>query len=332
MAVDKRRPGGHRQGRTDDGAGMDHSTETTGTVPARKGIADQAWLLMTLPGLFWAGNAIVGRAVAGDVPPVALAFWRWVGAVLIVLPFAWRHLRADIRPMLKAWPIMLALSALGITAFNTLLYIAAQTTSALNIVMLQSSMPVLVVGATFLLFREAVTGRQALGIAVSLAGALILVSHGDPASLARLELNRGDIWLLVAIVSYALYTALLRRRPAVHGLSLVAATFALGAAMLLPFYLWESLSGRPLPLTSTSALAIAYVAVFPSILAYLSFNRAVALLGANTAGLAVHLVPVFGTILAVLLLGETPQLHHGLGIGLIAVGIGLAARRAGKGA
>ena len=135
-------------------------TETTKT-PGRRGIADQAWLLMMLPGLFWAGNAVLGRAVAGEVPPVALAFWRWAAAAALVLPFAWRHLRRDLRPLLRAWPVVLALSALGVGAFNTCLYIAAQTTSALNIVLLQSAMPVLVVAATFLLFRETPSARQA---------------------------------------------------------------------------------------------------------------------------------------------------------------------------
>ncbi|MFC7475876.1 DMT family transporter [Dankookia sp. GCM10030260] len=293
----------------------------------RRGLQDLPWLLMGLTALFWAGNAILGRAVAGQVPPLALAFWRWVVGAAIILPFAWPHLRRDLFPMLRAWRVMLALSVLGIAVFNSTLYIAAQSTTALNIVMLQSTMPVLIVAASFLLFRERVTGRQALGIAVSMAGAVMLVTRGDPGLLARLDLNRGDVWMLGGIVSYSFYTALLRRRPAVHGLSFVAATFLAGAALLLPFYLAETLSGRPLPLTPVAAGAVLYVALFASVLAYLCFNRAVALLGANTAGLAVHLVPVFGTLLAVLLLGEVPRAYHGLGIVLIGSGIWLAQRR-----
>ena len=304
-------------------------TETTKAPDRRGGVADQTWLLMMLPGLFWAGNAVLGRAVAGEVPPVALAFWRWTAAAALVLPFAWRHLRRDLRPLSRAWPVVLALSALGVGAFNTLLYTAAQTTSALNIVLLQSAMPVLVVAATFLLFREAPSARQALGIAVSLAGALTLVARGDPSALARLAFNTGDLWMLAAVASYAVYTALLRLRPPVHGLSFAAATFAAGAAMLLPLYAAETLGGRPLPLTATSILAVGYAAVFASVLAYLGFNRVVALLGPNTAGLAVHLVPVFGTALAVLLLGEVPRPHHAAGMALIAAGIWFAARRVG---
>jgi drug/metabolite transporter (DMT)-like permease len=300
---------------------------TTSRAPPRRDLRDLPWLLMALTALFWAGNAVIGRAVAGEVPPIALAFWRWVTGAAIILPFAWPHLRRDFRPMLRAWRVMLALSVLGIAVFNSTLYIAAQSTTALNIVMLQSTMPVLIVAASFLLFRERVTGRQALGIAVSMAGAVTLVTRGDPGLLARLELNRGDVWMLGGIVSYSFYTALLRRRPAVHGLSFVAATFMTGAALLLPFYLAETLAGRPLPLSPVAAGAILYVALFASVLAYLCYNRAVALLGANTAGLAVHLVPVFGIILAVLLLGEVPRAYHAAGILLIGTGIWLAQRR-----
>jgi drug/metabolite transporter (DMT)-like permease len=223
---------------------------------------------------------------------------------------------------------MLLLSALGVSAFNTFLYVAARTTTALNIVMLQSVMPVLVVPAAFLLAREPVRAGQALGILVSLAGALTLVTHGDPSALARLDLNAGDLWMLAAVASYAVYTALLRRRPSVHGLSFLAATFAAGALLLLPFHAAEALSGRPVPLSASSALAVGYAAVFASILAFFCFNRAVALVGPNTAGLAAHLVPVYGTVLAVLLLGEEPRLHHGAGMALIAGGIWLATRRA----
>lgn len=291
-------------------------------------LADEPRLLMLLPGLFWAGNAIVARSVAGEVPPIGLAFWRWTLGAVLVLPLAGPRLSRDIPVMVRCWPTMLLLSALGISVFNTFLYISAHSTSAINIVMLQTTMPIVVVLATFLLFRETVTPRQAVGIAVSLAGTLTLIAHGDVAALAHLDLNTGDLWMLAAVVSYAVYTALLRLRPPVHGLSFVFATFAVGATLLLPFYVGESLLVRPLPLTLHAGLAIVYVAVFASILAYLAFNRTVALLGANVAGLAVHLVPVFGTVLAVLLLGESLHLYHVVGIALIGAGVWLATRRA----
>jgi drug/metabolite transporter (DMT)-like permease len=282
---------------------------------------------MLLPGLFWAGNAIVARGIAGEVPPIALAFWRWAVAAVVILPFAWRHLARDVPKMRAHWPIMLLLTTLGISVFNTFLYIAAHTTTAINIVMLQTAMPIVVVLATFAIFRETVTAVQAAGIAASFAGTLILIAHGDPAVLLGLDFKRGDLWMLAAVVCYAVYTALLRLRPPVHGFSFAFASFALGAALLLPFYIAETILVGPLPVSAGSLTAIAYVAVFASVLAYMAFNRTVELLGANTAGLAVHLIPVFGIVLAVLLLGERLHPYHGVGITLIAVGLWLATRK-----
>lgn len=292
-------------------------------------LADQAWLLLMLPPLFWSGNFILGRAVAGEVPPIALAFWRWTLGALIALPFAWRHLSRD-WPLYRAhWPLILLLSALGIAVFNTFVYIGLNSTTALNGVMMQSAMPVLIVLMSFFLFRDTISPLQGLGILVSLTGATTLIARGDASVLTGLSFNGGDLWVFGAVLSYAAYTALLRRRPAVHGLSMVVVTFALGALMLLPLYVWESAAGRPLHVNATSLGAIAYVAVFPSILAYLCYNRAAALLGPNRTGLSIHLMPVFGSILAILFLGEQPHLYHAVGIALIACGILLATRKAG---
>lgn len=291
-----------------------------------RALADKPYFLMLLPGLFWAGNAIVARSIAGEVPPIGLAFWRWAVAAIVILPLAWRYLRRDIPMMLARWPIMLLLTTLGISVFNTFLYMAAHTTTAINIVMLQTTMPIVVVLATYLIFRDRVSPLQAFGILVSLAGTLVLTAHGDPAILAHFDFRPGDLWMLAAVVSYAIYTALLRLRPPVHGFSFAFASFGLGALLLLPFYAAETVLVGPVPVSPGSLLAIGYVAVFASILAYMGFNRTVELLGANTAGLTVHLIPVFGILLAVLLLGERLEPYHGLGIGLIASGLWLATR------
>jgi len=284
---------------------------------------------MLVPGLVWAGNAIVARAAAAEVPPLGLAFWRWALATLIVAPLALPHVRRDARAMLNHWPIVLLLSAIGIAFFNAGLYIAAHTTTAINITMMQASLPVLVVLASYLIFGDRITSAQAAGIALSLIGALTLVAHGELHVLTGLEFDIGDLWMLAACLLYALYTALLRLRPDVHPLSFLFASFLIGAVLLLPFYVGETLHGHPMPLTTNALLAIAYVAVFPSAVGYFAFNRTVEVLGANTAGLSVYLVPVFGTLFAVLLLGERPQLYHGVGIALIAAGIVLAVRRPG---
>jgi len=282
---------------------------------------------MVLPGVVWGGNAIVARAFAGELPPVGLAFWRWMLAALLVLPFAWPHVRRDAPAMIRAWPIMVLLSALGIAFFNAALYIAAHTTTALNILMLQAAMPVLIVAATFVLFNDRITARQGAGVALSLAGATTLITHGDPHVLTDLAFNVGDLWMLAACILYAVYTALLRLRPAVHWLSFLFAIFFVGAMLLLPFYIGETLLVQPMPVSVRSLLAIGYVSLFASAIGYGAFNRAVELLGANTAGLSVYLVPVFGTVFAVLLLGERPELYQLAGIALIVAGILLAVRR-----
>lgn len=285
------------------------------------------WLLMLVPGLVWAGNAIVARAVAGEVPPIGLAFWRWTLGALFVLPVAWPHLKHDARSLRAHWRIMLVLSAMGIAFFNSGLYLAARTTTALNILMLQTSIPVLIVLAGFLIFRETVTFQQGLGIALSLGGALTLIAHGDWHVLTKLDFNVGDLWMLAACLMYAGYTSLLRLRPHVHALSFLFASFCIGALLLLPLYVGETLIDTPMPLSRNALMAILYVAIFPSVLGYLAYNRTVAVLGASTAGLSVYLVPLFGTILAVLLLGERPEIYHAVGIGLIVLGILLAVRR-----
>jgi drug/metabolite transporter (DMT)-like permease len=284
-------------------------------------------LLLAFTALCWSGNFIVGRAVHMSVPPVALAFWRWSGAFLLVIGFALPHLRRDWPRLMRHWRRLLVLSALGVAAFNTGVYLGLQTTTALNALLLQSAMPVLILLASFALFRERTGPVQLGGVALSLAGVAVIVGQGAPAAPAGLALNPGDAWVLAAVAAYAVYSALLRRRPDVHPLSFLAATFALGSLMLLPFHLAEHLGGRPAALDAPTLLAIGYVALFPSVLAYACWNRGVELIGANRAGPFVHLMPAFGSVLAVLLLGEAFRLFHALGIALIGAGILLAARR-----
>ncbi len=298
--------------------------------PTRPARTEPVWLYMLLPPLFWAGNSVLARLVVGDgsVPPVGLAFWRWVVGVLVLLPLAWPHLRADLPAMrASAWD-MLLLSALGIAGFNTFLYLGLQTTTALNGVMIQSCIPVMVAALGVALFRDRVRPWQWVGIAISLAGAATLVSRGELRTFIDLAFNTGDLYVLAAAVVYAGYTVLLRRRPAIHPLSFVLATFVLGAIMLLPFYLLETLQGRPMPWSWQAGASVGYAAVCASVLAYLCFNRAVALAGPSLAGLCIHLIPVFGSLLAIGLLGEEAHGYHAIGIALIAAGILLATRAA----
>jgi drug/metabolite transporter (DMT)-like permease len=284
-----------------------------------------AHLLLILAVTFWAGNFLIGRAVRADIPPVTLAFGRWAGASLILAPFAgraaWRHRRVFLRHL----PVTLTLSLLGITTFNTLIYLGLQTTTALNAFLLQALMPVLIVAMGVALFRERLGARQAAGLVVSLAGAVWVIVQGRPARLATLDLAAGDVVVLVAVVAYAAYSVLLRRRPAVPGLPFAFATFVLGTAMLAPFWVWEQ-AVRPFEPNRDALLALAYVMLFPSVLSFLAFNRGVDLIGSARAGVYLHLMPVLGSVGAVVLLGEAFRAHHAVGVLLVGTGIVLAAR------
>jgi drug/metabolite transporter (DMT)-like permease len=286
-----------------------------------------AWLLMLAPPLFWSGNFITGRAARDVVPPVALAFWRWTGALAIALPLAWPHLRRDLPVLRQHWVVTLVLAITGVAAFNAMVYTGLRTTTALNAVLLQSATPLFILLWAMVLFGLRPALHEAAGIVVSMAGVAVIAGEGSAGRLLSLTLNSGDLWVLGAVASYAFYTALLRRRPPVHPLSFLVASFALGTLVLVPFYLWELAAGRHVVAGLPAFAAIGYVAVFPSFLAYLAYNRGVELIGPGRAGQYIHLMQVFGTLLAVTLLGERFHSFHAAGIGLIGAGLVLAQRR-----
>ena len=288
---------------------------------------DRPYLLLALATLFWAGNFVLGRAVSGEVPPVGLAFWRWFGGALIIAPFALPHLRRDWAAVRARWPIVLVLGILGIAVFNTLIYVGLGRTTAINALLLQSIQPLVIIIFSFLIFRDTVGPRQLLAVAISLIGVVVIIARGELGVLATLAFNSGDVLVFIALICYAAYTALLRLRPRVHPLSFLLVIFTVGFALLFPLYVWEGLAGRPMRLTPVTLGAVAYVALFPAIVAYLCFNRGVELLGANRAGHFFHLQPAFGVVLAMLFLGERFQPYHAAGITLIAAGILLATLR-----
>lgn len=286
-----------------------------------------AYLLLSFTALFWSGNFVLGRGVHEHVPPIALAWTRWTFAALIILPFAVPHLRRD-WPVIRAnLPILVFFGTVGVGAFNTLSYTGLNYTTALNALVLQSSGPVLIALASMIIFGDRISPRQALGIVISLTGVLFMITRGDLSTLMELEFNRGDLFLITALALWGLYTSFLRKRPRVHWLSFTATTFIIGALANLPFFLWEHFFVRQLQFDAQTAGAIAYVSIFPSILAYICFNRGVELIGAPRAGVCMHLVPLFGAILAITLLGEEPKGYHFIGIAFILTGVTLAARQ-----
>ena len=291
-------------------------------------LANRPYPLLCITALCWAGNAIVGRLAAGHIPPVTLSFLRWSFAFLLILPFAWKHLIADWPAIRARLGIMIVLSITGIGAFNTLQYWALEHTQALNTLLLQSAGPLVVAIWSLLLLGVRLTLAQAGGILLSLAGVLVILLHGDLTTLKDIDFNKGDLIFTVALVIFGLYSVLSLKRPAIHGLSFVGFTFGAGAACLIPLLIWELFSRPVMQLDVTNLLTLVYVAVFPSTLAYLCFNRGVQLIGANRAAPFFHVVPVFGTVMSIAFLGEHPQLFQFIGFALVLSGVFVASRKA----
>lgn len=286
---------------------------------------DAPYLLLTITALGWAGNSVVGRAIDGAVPPVALAFWRWALAAAIVVTIA-PKLRADMAAIRANLRSLALLSLLGIGMFVVLLYWGLTYTTAINSLLMQSAQPALVLLVAFLMFGERSGPLRIFGIAVSLIGIVVIVAHGSLSVLLDLDLNPGDGLILAATLFYAIYSVLLRGALKLHPLSFAAATFALGALAIVPAYAFELLRGARIAPTTSSALAIAYVAVIPSVIGYIFYNRGVELLGAARAGAYMNVMPAFGAAMSMVFLGETLRGFHLVGVGLIAIGILLSTR------
>ena len=304
------------------------------SVPAPSSLAilvrwlnNQPYLLLSLTALFWAGNIVLARYVAGHVPPMTLSCVRWIGAFAMLLPFAWPHLRRDWPALRARIPLLVLLSATGFALNNALSYWAMQYTQALNALLIQSSGPLFVALWSLTLFGVRLSIAQLIGIAISLAGVLTIILRGDLGALGAIEFNKGDLMFAGALLAFGLYSALMPRRPVTHQLSLIVFTTGCGALILLPFTLWEMSSGFTLKSDTTTILTVVYVVIFPSALAYLFFNRGIALIGPNRAAPFFHLVPVFGSAMAIAFLGERLQLFHLIGYILVLAGVVIASKR-----
>jgi drug/metabolite transporter (DMT)-like permease len=288
-----------------------------------------AFLLLAAASLFWSGNWIAGRALREAFDPVTLNFWRWAVATLVLAPFALRGLRGRWGAVRRRAGILLALAFTGVALFQCLVYLGLRSTPAVNAVLLNSSFPMFMLLCSWVMERERASRRQVLGMLISLAGILIIICRGDPAALLHLQLNAGDAWILLAMPVWGVYSVLLKRRPAeLDGLELLFVISLAGTLMLVPGALiagWVSTSVR-MP-TAPEALGVLYMAVFASVLAYVCWNRGVAVVGANAAGFTVHLLPAFGTVLAILFLGESFAGFHAAGIATILAGVLLATWR-----
>jgi drug/metabolite transporter (DMT)-like permease len=285
------------------------------------------YALLTLAPFFWSCNWIVGRGLSPDVPPFAMTFFRWLFAIVILAPFALPRLRKDMPIVRRHWRALLGLGIIGIGTHNALAYLGLRYTTAVNGVILNSFIPVMIVALSWMLLRERLATLQIAGIGVSLAGVLAILSQGSLATLASFRLNAGDLLIVLSMAMWSVYTIGLRYRPrGMHLLSFLFVIACIGDLAVLPFYVIETALGEPLHWTPATALALTGVALFSSVLAYIFWNRGVEQVGANVAGLFVHLMPVFGVSLAWLILDERLAPFHVVGIALILCGIYVTSR------
>ena len=301
-------------------------------------ITGRTIVLMTLPPLLWASNAIVGRLLVGSVPPVTLNFLRWALAVLLLLPIAWRTL---CRPgeIVARWRYLAAIGVLGVGSYNALLYLALETSTPINVTLIAASTPVWMLAIGALAYREHPSPRQLLGAAFSLAGVVTVMVRGQPALLAQLRFVPGDLYVVVAVIAWSFYSWLLARPPASMrpparpdwdwaSILLLQALFGLaftGSTAAVE----QALGAAPIVWTGWIAAALVFIAVGPSIVAYRCWGLGVAVGGPALAAFFGNLAPVFAALMSAALLGEAPQVFHAVAFALIVAGIvGSAGRRA----
>jgi len=305
----------------------------TDTAAPRTGLIQSTWasplLLLVLTTLIWAAHALVGRLAVGQIGPMTLTCLRWGVALIPILITARPSLRRDWPALRARWVYLTAMGACGYTAFNALFYVAAHHTGALNLSIIQGAIPALVlIGArAFLKIRFSVL--QALGAFITMAGVVVIASQGDLEKLEALAFNSGDMMMVVAVVFYAGYTVGLRQRPNVSGISMLAAMAFVAFVTAIPLMIWEIMSGGFIWPTWKGLLVLAFVALGPAFVSQLMYMRGVELIGPGRAGVFVNLVPVFGAIMAVAILGEPFAPYHVLALLLVVGGIAIAQRRSG---
>jgi drug/metabolite transporter (DMT)-like permease len=289
-------------------------------------VYDNPYLLLALAALFWSGNHIVGRAISGEVPPIGISTVRWLLPTTALGFFAFPLIRRD-WPIIRAhWGIMLWLGIVGGALFTAGQYIGLQYTTALNVSVLNSLIPVLIIATGAIIFRDRITAIQFGGIVMSSVGVLVIIARGDFSNLQHLLFNWGDIIILFNMLVFAVYAVYLRKRPAMHWLSFIFVFGFVSTLVTLPFAIWEMAVGLTFKPTWLTVVAIAYVSIFPSVFAFAAWNRGVQLIGANRSGPFIHLVPVYTAILGGVLLGEHLSAFHIFGFALIIAGVWIAAR------
>lgn len=291
----------------------------------------QPYLLLVLTTLMWAGNAIASRLAVGHVSPMALTSLRWI-AVCLIMPLIFRRELAQYAPVLRPkWKLIVLMGCIGFTAFNTMMYIAAHHTTAINIGIVQGSIPVIVLVGALIFYGTPIRTLQMAGVAITILGVVMVATKGDTNVLASLAFNIGDLWMIIACFCYAGYTVALRGRPQIPGLVFFTAVAIVACFVSLPLLAWEIAAGIAFWPTLQGWLIVLYVALLPSLLSQIFFMRGVDMIGPGRAGVFVNLVPVFTPILAVVILSEPFEWYHAVALTLVLGGIWLAEQRRASG-
>jgi drug/metabolite transporter (DMT)-like permease len=283
-----------------------------------------AYLFLLSTMLLWGGNSVAGKLAVGHVSPMTLVFLRWVMAVLILLPIGWRALREDWPEVRRHWKLLAGLGACGFTIFNVIFYTALNYTTAINVSIEQAAIPIVIILANFVLFRLRVRPLQIVGVVLTIVGVALTASHGDLSQLLKLDLNFGDAIMLVAVLCYSLYSVGLRLKPAIRWQSFMLALSIAALLVSLPFFLWEVASGRVIVPDASGWMLTLYTALGASVVSQVLYIKGNELIGANRAGLFINLVPIFGTLLSVLIIGEQFQPYQAFALALVLGGIALA--------
>lgn len=286
-----------------------------------------AYVLLAVAPLCWAGNHIVARLVAGQVPPGGLALLRWLLAAAVLAPFAVRHLQRDRKALADApWTVML-LSLSGGGVFGTLQFVALKYTVALNAAVFNATVPAFIVAAGAIIFRDRIRALQVAGILVSLIGVLLIVGRGDLDVFHKLSFNMADVLIVANMALFAAYSSCQRLRPSMHWMTFVIAMSLVSAICNVPLAVAEALTDEPLLPTPLTVFAVVYSGILTSAVAYAAWSRGIELIGAARAGAFLYLIPCYGVLLSTLLLGEQVELFHLTGLAAILTGVALASRR-----
>lgn len=286
----------------------------------------RAYLFLTGASLAWGGNAVAGKLAVGHISPLMFTCLRWAVAFAVILPIAYRSLVKDEAAVKSNWLMLLAFGAIGFTGFNALLYLALHHTGAINVSIEQAGIPLMIFIGNFLFFRKPVFSSQIIGFLLTLLAVAITASHGDLQTILSLDLNEGDALMLVAVFVYAMYTLGLRWKPAIDWKSMMAAS-ALGALLAaIPLAAYEYHSDQLILPDQTGWLVVAYTGLVPSLVAQVFYIWGVVQIGPNRAGLFISLVPIFGTLMAVLFAGEIPHVYHLISLALVIAGIFVSER------